>query len=97
MCICLFVEGKNNVFSPAIGNPHGFLIIKGFPLVQQHVVRFIMLKQQLLVAFFLISCISEVQRPISHFTVTFNKNEHLTCQKELSLMPSNVTMLNTSQ
>lgn len=37
-------------------------------------VKFIMLKQQLLAAFFLISYISEVQRPIPHFTVTFNKN-----------------------
>lgn len=36
--------------------------------------KFIVLKQRLLANFFLISCLSEVQRPISHFTVTFNKN-----------------------
>lgn len=39
---CVFASvrrGKNNIFSPVISNPHGFLISRGFPLVQQHVVK----------------------------------------------------------
>lgn len=38
MCICS-LWGENNIFAPVVSNLHGFLIIRGFSLVQQHVVK----------------------------------------------------------